>query len=156
MKFFGILLLQGFLCEDFNDNTPWYSWKLPVFPKDKTNVKIARFPNEQIICRAKTSAPQRNELYLVGEVVGEKCIFGWNEIEETEKFQILEHKCIGGSKLDWHRERYHLESVLDEVMVQGKLSIPGKQLEFCLYARGGFEMGFLGDHQSPIPILGIL
>ena len=134
MKFFGILLIQGFLCEDFNDNTPWYSWKSPIFPKDKTNVKIARFPNKQIICRAKTSAPQRNDLYLVGEVVGEKCIFGWNEIEETEKFQILEHKCIGGSKLDWHRERYHLESVLDEVMVQGRIFIPEK-LELSKYAR---------------------
>ena len=81
------------------------------------NENVVNFPNGNIICRAKVSTNDSKKIYLAGEVVGNVCAVGWNQLEYRDIFEVLYSKCLPGSELSWHLERKEMESVLDEIMV---------------------------------------
>ena len=124
LLFLTIVTVKG---DEFN--SPYYEW-IPRrdlrHPVDTEGI-MEKYPKtcdeHNFICRAKTKKAHNfpDGLYLAGEVIKGKCIYGWNEIEEEAfDFDVLKPKCTNG-QLTWLKEEEELEWGAERIVrVQAK------------------------------------
>ena len=119
-------------------NSPYYEWiprrdlRHPVDTEGIMEKYRKTCDEHNFICRAKTKKAHNfpDGLYLAGEVIKGKCIYGWNEIEEEAfDFDVLKPKCTNG-QLTWLKEEEELEWGAERIVrVQAR-----GQLSFCQYS----------------------
>ena len=82
-----------------------------------------------------------NELYLAGEVVDGWCVFGWNEVEKTEDFEVLRPKCDSG-ELTWLKEDEELEFGAEKIVRVQNNSVPNDFIGICEFEQqNGWSRG---------------
>lgn len=132
MKYCLIFLVHAFDCEPVKSD--YYQWV--DYESDLNNMMgvFSHFPNGNPICKALVNIDINHSprsVFLAGEMVDQKCVYGWNDLEKTDKFKLLLPKCLPGTNLSWHIERQEMESVLDQVVVHvNDLSYP---IGICSY-----------------------
>ena len=106
------------------------------------------------ICRAKTHRAESFPagIYLAGEVIKGKCVYGWNEIEEeAEDFDVLRAKCTTG-QLTWLKEDEELEFGAERIVrVQNNTAV-NDFIGICEYEhQNGWSRGNTCQWKRPQP-----
>ena len=80
-------------------------------------------------------------LYLAGEVIDGWCVFGWNEVEKTEDFEVLRPKCDSG-ELTWLKEDEELEFGAEKIVRVQNNSVPNDFIGICEFEQqNGWSRG---------------